>query len=50
MENISDILHEASLMQFPSVANAAVSYTDKPYKLKTAFGFEIWCCPIRSKI
>ena len=38
-ENISDILHGASLMQFPSVANAAVSYIKQTIKIKNCFWF-----------
>ena len=38
-ENISNILYGASLMQFPSVANAAVSYIEQTIKIKNCFWF-----------
>ena len=39
MENISDILHGASLMQFSSVANAAVSYIEQTIQIENCFWF-----------
>ena len=38
-ENISDILHGASLMQFPSVVNAAVSYIEQTIQIENCFWF-----------
>ena len=38
-ENINNILHGASLMQFPSVANAAVSYIEQTIKIENCFWF-----------
>ena len=38
-ENISDILHGASLMQFPSVTSAAVTYVEQTIKLENCFWF-----------
>ena len=37
--NISNILHGASLMQFPSVANAAVSYIEQTIQIENCFWF-----------
>ena len=38
-ENIGNILHGASLMQFPSVANAAVSYIEQTIQIENCFWF-----------